>query len=181
MSAIVAGEILTMLTVVAAAGGTTAQPNPNASLGDQASTTAWAGGTLHDLFDEITGAENAASTQDHRGIMVRNTNAANPFQNVKVWISAETAGGASISIGADPAAASAYTSGSTQMATIGTETTAPAGVTFTAPTTQGAGVALGDIPVANVKGLWIRRSAANSAALSNDGATLSIGGDTGSL
>lgn len=181
MSAIVAGEILTMLTVTAAAGGTTAQANPNASLGDQASTTAWAGGTLHDLFDEVTGAENAASTQDHRCVAVRNTNAANAFQNVKAWISAETAGGASISIGADPTAASAYTSGSQQFVQAASETTAPAGVTYSAPTTQGAGISLGDIPVANVKGLWIRRSAANSAALSNDGGTISIGGDTGSL
>lgn len=181
MAAIVASEILTMLTVAAAAGGTTAQGNPNASLGDQASTTAWAGGVLHDLFDVITGAENAASTVDYRCVAVRNTNAANVFQSVKAWISSETAGGASLAIGADPTAASAYTAGAQQFVTAASETTAPAGVTFSSPTTQGAGVDLGDIGIAQVRGLWFRRTAANTSALSNDGATVSIGGDTGSL
>ena len=42
-------------------------------------------------------------------------------------------------------------------------------------------LALGNIPVANVKGFWVRRTAANTSALSNDGVTIAIAGDTGSL
>jgi hypothetical protein len=80
MAAITSGEILFKYSVAAAAGNTTAS-SANASLGDQISTTAWAGGSLNDLFDDISGAENAASTVDYRGIFVHNSNSANVLEN----------------------------------------------------------------------------------------------------
>jgi hypothetical protein len=181
MTAIVASDIVTRYTTTAGAAGDSTAGTVAGSLGKYASTTAWAGGSLNDLFDNISGAENAASTVDYRGIAVLNNNAANTYESPAAYISAETAGGASVALGADTTAASAKGSASAQLLTIATETTAPAGVTFTAPTTFGTGVALSNIPVANVKGLWIRRTAANSAALSADGFTLAIQGDTGSL
>jgi hypothetical protein len=81
------------------------------------------------------------------------------------------------------AATSAWAEGSAsaQLLTIASNTTAPAGVSFSSPTTAASGVSLGSIPVANVKGLWVRRTAANTAALSNDGVTLAVQVDTGSL
>jgi hypothetical protein len=97
------------------------------------------------------------------------------------YISAEVAGGASIAIGPDTTAASALGSATAQALTIANETTAPAGVTFTAPTTAATGIALGTIGSGQVKAFWIRRTAANTAALSGDGVTLGISGDTGSL
>ncbi len=181
MAAITSGEILFKRSVAAAAGNTTAQADPNASLGDQVSTTQWAGGSINDLFDDVTGAENAASDVEYRCIFVHNTNAANVLENAVVYLSAETAGGASIAVGADPTAASAVGSASAQAVTIADENTAPAGVTFSSPTTAGAGVALGNIGVGQVKAFWIRRTAANSSALSNDGVTIAVTGDTGSL
>jgi len=183
MSAIIASEIVTRLTTTAgSAGDSTAQANPNASLGKYASTTAWSGGSANDLFDDISGAENAASTVDYRALAVLNNNAANPLQNAVAYIASEVAGGASIALAADNIAASAKGSASAQLAQIASETTAPSGVgTFSSPTTAGTGVSLGTIPVANVKGLWVRRTAANTAALSGDGFTLGIAGDTGSL
>lgn len=180
MAAIVAGDILTKYSVAAAAGNTTSGTAAT-SLGDQISTTQWTGGTLNDLFDDITGDENAASESEYRCIFVHNTNGANTYENCVVWISAEVGGGANIAIGADTTAASAVASGSTQALTVANENTAPAGVTFTSPTTKGAGVSLGNIPVGQVKAFWIRRTATNSAALTGDGVTLSISGDTGSL
>lgn len=182
MSAIVAGEILFKFSVAAAAGNTTAS-GPSTSLGDQISTTAWAGGALNDLFDDISGPENAASTQDYRGLFIHNSNAANTLENPVIYISAETAGGASIALAVDNTAASAIGSGSTQMTTIANETTSPgAGAgSFSSPTTSGTGLALGNIAVGNCKGFWIRRSAANTAALSGDGVTIACTGDTGSL
>jgi hypothetical protein len=104
-----------------------------------------------------------------------------PYRTPPPTSAAETAGGASIALGADTTAASAKGGASAQLVTIASSTTAPAGVSFTSPTTLGTGVSLGNIPVANVKGLWVRRSAANTAALSNDGVTIAVGGDTGSL
>lgn len=181
MTAIVAGEILFKRSVSAAAGNTTAQPDPNLSLGDQISTTAWAGGSLNDLFDDISGAENAGSVVDYRCIFIHNSNASNPLENAVVYLSSEVALGASIAVGADTTATSALGAATAQALTVANETTAPAGVSFSSPTTVGAGVSLGTIPAGSVKAFWIRRTAANSAALSADGVTIAVTGDTGSL
>ena len=107
--------------------------------------------------------------------------AANALQNAVVYLSAETAGGASIAIGVDTTAASPIGQAGAQALQIANETTAPAGVTFSSPTTAGTGLALGTIGVGQCKAFWIRRSAANTAALSSDGVTIAISGDTGSL
>lgn len=181
MAEITSGEILYKYSVAAAAGNTTAQADPNASLGDQVSTTQWTGGSANDLFDDVTGAENAASDVEYRCIFVHNTNGANVLENAVVYLSAETAGGASIAVGADPTAASAVDSASAQAVTIANENTAPAGVTFSSPTDAGSGVSLGNIGVGQVKAFWVRRTAANTSALSNDAVTIAVTGDTGSL
>ena len=181
MTAIVTGEILFKYSVAAAAGNTTAS-SAAASLGDQISTTAWAGGSVNDLFDNISGAENAASTVDYRCIFVHNSNASNILENAVVYLSAEVAGGASIAVAVDSIAASAIGSGSAQAAVIGTETTTPTGVgAFSSPTTIGTGLALGNIGIGQCRAIWIRRTAANTSALSGDGVTIAVTGDTGSL
>ena len=181
MAAIVAGDIKTRYSTTAGAAGNSTAGTAAGSLGKYMSTTDWTGGSLNDLFDDISGAENAASTVDYRCIFIYNMNAANAYQNVVVWISAETAGGASIAIGVDTTAASANNNASAQALQIANETTAPAGVSFTSPITQGTGISVGTIPSTQVRAIWIRRTAANTVALSNDGVTLSISGDTGSL
>lgn len=181
MAAIIAAEILWKRSVTAAAGNTTAQPDPNASLGDQISTTEWTGGSLNDLFDDVSAAENAASDVEYRCIFIHNNNGANVYENPVVWLSGEVAGGASIAIGVDPTAASAVGAAAPQAVTVVDENTAPAGVSFSAPTTQGAGIALGNIPQGQCRAIWVRRTGANTAALSNDGVTLSVSGETGSL
>jgi hypothetical protein len=180
MAAIQLSDILWKYSVVAAAGNTTAGTAAG-SLGDQISTTVWAGGVANDLFDDISGAENAAATVDYRCLFLHNNNSANAWQNVLLYLAAEVAGGASIAIGVDPTAASPIGSASPQAVQIANETTAPAGVTFSAPTTVGAGLAMGSIPVGYCRPFWIRRTAANSAALSTDGVTFGTTGDTGSL
>lgn len=182
MTAITAAEIVCRYSVTTgAAGDSVANTTVSTFLGKYASTSAWAGGSLNDLFPDITGAQNAASQVDYAGIALLNNNGANTLQNAVVYISAETAGGAAIAVGADTTAATAKASATPSMLTIANSLTAPAGVSFSSPTTLGTGVALGNIPIAQVKGVWIRRTAANTAALSNDGMTLAFAGDTGSL
>jgi hypothetical protein len=178
MAAIVAGEILYKYSVSAATGNSSAGTAAG-SLGDQISTTTIADATLNALFDDISGAENAASTVDYRCIFIHNSNAANSLQNAVVWLSAEVAGGANIAIAIDNITASAIGSASAQAAVIGAETTAPSGVgAFSSPTTFGTGLSLGTIPSGQCRAIWVRRTAANSAALNNDGVTLSVQGDT---
>lgn len=182
MTAIVAAEIIWRYTTKSGAAGNATASTPAESLGKYASTSAWAGGAANDLFDNISGAENAGSAVDFRALAIHNSNTANPLENAVAYISSETAGGASISLASDDLAPSAVGATAAQLAEIANETTAPTGVSvFSAPTTAGAGVALGTIGTGQVKGLWVRRAAANSAALSNDGVTLAVTGDTGSL
>jgi hypothetical protein len=182
MSAIIASEIVWKFTTTAgSAGNTTANTTVSTFLGKYVTTSNWAGGGTNDLFADISGAENAASQVDYAGLGIYNSNGANNAQNTSAYLSSEVAGGASIAIGVDTTAQSAVGSASAQLLTIANRTTAPAGVTFSSPTTAAGGVAMGTINFGNVRGLWVRRTAANSAALSNDGVTLAVSVDTGSL
>ncbi len=180
MAAIVAADLVVRLSVKTGTAGDTTAGTPAGSLGKYVSTTV-VGTALHDLFDVITGAENAASTVDYRCLAVLNNNAANVYENAGVYISAETAGGANIAIAVDSVAASAKGSASAQALEVANETTAPTALTFSSPTTSGTALSLGNIGIAQVKAIWVRRTAANSAALNNDGATLTFIGDTGAL
>lgn len=181
MSAIVPSDILFKYSTTAGSAGNTLSGAASTSLGKYISTTTIADATANALFDDVSGSENAASTVDYRCVFVHNSNASNTLENAVVYLSAETAGGTSIAVGADTTAASAIGSASAQGLTVANETTAPSGVSFSSPTTAGTGVSLGNIPVGQCKAFWVRRTAANSAALSNDGVTLSVTGDTGSL
>lgn len=164
--------------VTGSAGDSTAQSNPNSWLGKYVSTTVFATG-LNGLFDDISGAENAASTVDYRCLFVLNNHATLTLQGAVAYLASEVAGGASVAIAVDNVAISAKGSASAQAAQIASETTAPSGTgSFSSPTTVGTGLALGDIGPGQVKAIWIRRTAANSAALDADGVTIGIGGDT---
>lgn len=174
--AIAATDIKRKLSVVAAAGNTTGG-TPSTSLGDQISTTEWVdGGTL---FDTITGAENAAATVDYRCVFIHNAHATLTLTSAVVYVSSQVAGGADIAIAVDNIAASAIGSASAQAAVIATETTAPAGVgAFSAPSTAGTGLALGDLLPGYCRAVWIRRTATNSGPIDTDGFTLAVTGDT---
>lgn len=182
--AIVAADILYKFSVAAAAGNTTAGTAAG-SLGDQISTTQVPDATLHALFDVITGDENAASDVEYRCFFVHNSHATLTWIGVVVWISADTAGGAGVALGVDPAAASAIGSGSQQASISANENTAPTPtVTFTnyaagsAIDVKARGLTVGDLAPGQCRAIWVRRSAANTAALNADGCTIRCEGDT---
>lgn len=175
--AILATDILYKFSVAAAAGNTTAGTAAG-SLGDQISTTQITDATLNNLFDDISGDENAASDVEYRGYFVHNNHATLTWTTPVAWLSAEVAGGASAAIAVDTTATSAVGAATQQMTTIADEGTAPAGQTFSAPTTKASGLAVSNVPAGNVKGLWVRRTAANTAAVNNDGVTVRVEGDT---
>jgi len=159
------------------AGNTTSQANQNNSLGKYISTSQWAGGVLHDLFDAITGDENAALQADYRCIFIHNNHATITWLNPVVWIS--TGGStATIALGLDPAGVTAIGSSSAQAAVIANDYTAPTGVSFSSPTTKATGLSIGNIAPGNCAAIWIRRTAVNSAAVNNDTSTFTMEGDT---
>lgn len=156
-----------------------AQADPNDSLGGFISTTAIIDASLHNLFDVITGDENANEAVDYRCFFIRNASTTNDWLGVTVWISDEVAGGAIAAIGLDPAGATAEDSAVAQAATIADEDSAPSGVSFSAPTSKGAGLVIGDIGPEEVAAVWVRRTATDSAAQDLDGVTIRAEGDTG--
>lgn len=177
--AITATDILFKFSVVATAGNTTAG-SAATSLGDQISTTQITDATLNNLFDDVSGDENAASDVEYRCIFVHNAHATLTWQSVVVWLSAEVSGGAAAAIAIDDFAASPIGQASAQADVIADESTAPgAGVgTFSSPATKGTGLSLGNIAAGYCRAIWIKRSAANTVALDNDGVTIRCEGDT---
>jgi hypothetical protein len=177
--AIVSGDILRKFSVKTGAAGNSTAGNAAGSLGKYISTTAITDASLHNLFDVITGDENAASNVEYRIIFFHNAHASLTYTAPVVWLSAEGAGGAAIAIAVDNAAASAIGSASAQADELADEDTAPDSVgAFSSPTTKGTGLALGDIAAGSCRAICIRRTAANTAAVDNDDVHIDIEGDT---
>lgn len=176
--AITASDILFKFSVTSGSAGNSTSGTAAGSLGKYISTTQITDASLHNLFDVVTGDENAASTVDYRCIFVHNAHATLTWVSPVIWLYSETAGGASISISVDSNAASSIGSASAQAKQIADETTAPTSQSFTAPTSKGTGLSIGDLAAGQCRAVWIKRTAANSAALDLDGVVLRVEGDT---
>lgn len=176
--AITATDIQFRLSTTAGSAGDTLTSTPAASLGKYASTTQITSASLNNLFDTITGVENAASDVEYRCFFVYNAHATLSWTDVVVWLSSETAGGAVAAISVDTTVASDIDAVAVQAKTIADESTAPATQTFTAPTTKGTGLSIGTLAPDEVRAVWVRRTAANTAALALDGVVISVEGDT---
>jgi len=177
----VASSDLKMRYSISTAAAGDADPSASATaLGKYLSTTEIASGALHNLHDVITGTENAASNAasdvEYKCFFLANTNVTDSMTTIVVWINSEVAGGAITAIGVDTTAASALTSASAQAITVADESTAPIGVTFTSPTTEGTGLVLGALAPSQCRAVWVRRTAQNTGSVANDGATLRFSG-----
>lgn len=85
---IAASDIKLRLSVpTGTVGGGSAQPLPNASLGKFISTTDISGTPLNNLYDDVSGDENAAGTIDYRCMFVYNAHASLAYQTPKFWLS----------------------------------------------------------------------------------------------
>jgi hypothetical protein len=177
---IVSNDIkIKLSTKSGSAGNSLPQANVSASLGKYISTTELVNASLNNLFDNVTGSENTASTVDYRCVFVHNSHATLTYFSAVAYLPAQVSGGAAMDIAIDNTAASPIGSSSAQAVQITNETTTPTGIgSFSAPTTQGTGLSLGDILPGFARAIWIRRTAANTSALNSDGATLAITGDT---
>lgn len=175
---IAASDILVKFSVKTGTAGNTVAGTASGSLGKYISTTQVTDNVLNNMFDNISGAENAASTVDYRCLFVHNAHATLTGTAAVVYLSAEVAGGASISIGLEPIGSVALGSASAQAVEIATELSVPTGVTFSAPTTYGTGLSIGSLAPGFVYGIWVRRTAANTSAKDNDGVTITVAMDT---
>lgn len=144
----------------------------NASLGGAKSSNA-ASASVDALFDQTSAAEASAGDTEYRCVYLHNGNASSTMLSAVVWISANTPlAGSTLDIGVGTAAVN----GTEQ--TVANESTAPSAVSFSAPSSQGAGLALGDIPAGQHKAIWLRRTiTAGAGASANDTWTLGYGAD----
>lgn len=163
----------------ASAGNQLDQDDADASLGGFVSRTVWAGGALHDLFEALTGDQNAAARVDYRCVFVVNKHATLTWTDPKLWVSTDTdVAGAEIAVGIDPVVASPVDDETQQARISAAATTAPTGVAFSKPLTKLTGLSLGDIPPGYCRAFWVRRTATDSAQLAGEYADLALEGDT---
>ena len=176
--AITASDILFKLSVTSGSAGNSTSGTVAGSLGKYISTTQITDNSLDNLIASFSGTENANSTVKYKCFFIHNAHATLTAQSVVAYLSAEASGGASAAIGVDTTAASAIGSASSQALTIADENTAPAGVSFSSPTTAGTGISVGNIAAGSCRAVWVRATAANTSAKDSDGVTISVQLDT---
>lgn len=175
--AIEAGDIAVRLSTTAGSAGNTTASTPAASLGKYVSTTELVSATLNNLFPDVTIAEATSGITRYRCVFICNLHASQTWRGVQVWVMSQTPGGADIAIGVDPAGAVPMGQSAAQAEQIASETTAPAGVTFSAPASQADAVTIGDIPAGHCIAVWVRaRVTAGIEAVNLDSAVLGIYG-----
>lgn len=149
--------------------GGAANSDPNASLGGAKSSN----DAPSTLFDNVTSAQAAAGLVEYRCVYVHNNHGSLVLQAPKIWVQTNTPPtDTTIDIGVGTSAIN----GTEQ--TVANEGTAPAGVTFSAPTNEAGGLALTDIPAGQHRAVWVRRTINAGAASVNDSFTLRVKGDT---
>lgn len=152
--------------------GGAANADPAASLGGARSSVALPTG----LFDAVTGDEAAAGDVEYRCVYFRNEDAdATGLIAPFLWITSNTpSADSTIAIGLDPAGKNGTAT------TVVDESTAPAGVTFSAPSSKATGLALPSAPYGQnaFVAIWVRRTInAGAAAAASDPASFRVEGD----
>jgi hypothetical protein len=156
--------------------GGASNSDPTASIGGVISSVE-VSTSIHGLFDVVTGTEATGGDINYRCVFVKNTDAdADGLLSPKIFIVSDSSSAdTSIAIGLDPAGKDA------SAATPANESTAPAGVSFSAPMSYAAGLALPSSPYAQnaYHAVWIRRTVnAGAAIAASDATTIRCQGDT---
>lgn len=153
---ILTADLKLRLSTASGAAGNTLASTPAASLGKYISTTDLVDNSLGNLFAAITGTQAAEGRTVYRCLFVLNNHVSETWANVKVWLVSQLSGGGDIALGLDPAGVTAKGSAPAQAATIASETAAPAGVTFSAPASVGAGLSVGSVAAGSCFAIWFR-------------------------
>ncbi len=105
---------------------------------------------MNEIYDDVTKDESDSGVTRYRCIYYKN-NSSDAKKAAKLWISSNTDGADTISIALDAAGLNATA------ATIADENTAPAGATFTAPSTEATALSIGDIPANQYYAFWVKQ------------------------
>jgi hypothetical protein len=111
------------------------------------------------VYDDISKNESLAGDIEYRCLYIKNINGVDPITDVKLFLKAQPTGPDELDIGLDPAGVG---DGSTTgvATTAADEGTAPAGVSFSRPSTSASGLAVGTLASNACAAFWIRRTIA---------------------
>jgi hypothetical protein len=151
--------------------GGASNTDPDLSLGGVKSTSTE---VSTDLYDDVSSGEASAGSTEYRCVYVHNSHASLTMENTKIWIQTNTpSADTAVTIGLGTSSIN----GTEQ--TVANETTAPSGVSFTAPSSEGTSLSIGNIPSLQHKAVWIRRVVdASASAYAGDTFTLRTKCDT---
>jgi hypothetical protein len=148
--------------------------DPTAALGGVISSHE-VGSAIDGIFADVDSAQALAGSVKYRCIYFKNTDSdATGLYNPYLWINQVMSGADAIAIGLDPVGKNGTA------VTIANENAAPAGVSFTAPTTKAGGLALPTSPYVqnDYVAVWIRRTVpASCASAANDNGSIRVEGD----
>lgn len=151
--------------------------DPNAALGGVISSTEVSATAMNNLFDNVSDAEATAGDTEYRCAYIVNTNGTDTLNSAAIYIQSNTpSGDSALNIGLDPVGNG---DGSTDgiAATIANESTAPAGVTFSAAADSGSALAIGTLGPGEGRAVWFRRViGAAAASQASDPFTLRVTG-----
>lgn len=141
----------------------------NGSLGGAATATEWA--AAEKLFGDVTGTQSQAGITRYRAVTVKNTHATLTLSTVKLWVNQDTDTEIDIAIVATK---------NTAPGSIGSETSAPAGITFTGggAHTSGTALTIPDLAPGDYQAVWIRSTVTSSHAAVNESWSVEVDGDT---
>lgn len=126
------------------------------SLGGYMSTTAVVGATMANVFAGIPLDDALPGGDVYRCLFLTHVNETATWKSVRLWIAAQTPGGADVAIGLDPTGVVDADDSDPQAVTIADETEAPEGVTFSNPTSEGSALEVGDLAPGTCIGVWFR-------------------------
>ncbi len=132
---------------------------------DQSDTDITIDNIANETFDDISKQESLDGDTEHRCVYLRNTHGSDEMLNATIWRESDASGADTLQIGADPAGVGDG-SATGVATTIATEGDVPAGVTFSAPTTQGTGINLGTLAAGESAAFWIERTVPASTTTS---------------
>ena len=150
--------------------GGAANSDPAAALGGAMSSTAF---TANSIFDDVSSAEATAGDAEYRCFYVRNGHATLTLTSAKVFIQAQTSSAdTDIAIALDGVGVNGTAE------TVGNESTAPTGESFSQPASYAAGLSLGNLAPGDYYPVWVRRTVNAGAAAATDTWTIRVQGDT---
>jgi len=176
MTAIVPTDILLKLSAPNANSGSSVAGYPGTSWGGWISTSLMSSSTILDnLFNDITGPQNAAGQIDYACLFIHNNTAGiNSMAGLVAWLpqTGLTGTGSTIAMAADPTGITAINSNNPQALTITSAIVAPAGITtWVSPTNVTPtspnyinGLQLGNVAPSQCVAVWFQRTALASTA-----------------